>query len=203
MLGRALTGSATDAARAILGAVIVRDSPEGRVAIRITEAEAYGGVGEDPGSHAHRGPTPRNTSMFGPAGTAYVYFSYGMHWALNVSTGPAGRAGAVLIRAGEVVEGVEAARSRRNGARDRDLARGPARLAQALGVTGVDNGVNLLAADSSLRLEPGGPSASAEVLAGPRVGVSGDGAATPWRFWLSGEPTVSTYRAAVRRQRRK
>ena len=102
----------SDAARGLLGALLISDLGE-RVAVRITEVEAYGGVGEDPGSHAHRRLTPRNATMFGPVGHAYVYFTYGMHWCLNVVAHEPDRAGAVLIRAGEVTAGVSAARARR------------------------------------------------------------------------------------------
>ncbi len=135
--------------------------------------------------------------MFGEPGRAYVYFSYGMHWCLNVSTGPAGSAAAVLLRAGEVTGGIELARQRRPGVRDRDLCRGPARLTRTLGITGEQGGTDLLDDTSSVRLLLG--ETTGRVLTGPRVGVSGEGGSTPWRFWLEGEPTVSTYRAAVRR----
>ena len=161
------------------------------VTVRLTEVEAYGGQGADPGSHAHRGPTPRSAIMFGPAGRLYVYFTYGMHWCANVVTGPEGEASAVLLRAGEVVEGLELARERRPGARDRDLCRGPARLAKALGLGADVLGVDLLDPRSPVRLEPG--QHDGELVAGPRVGLSA-GHETPWRFWLAGEPTVSPYR---------
>lgn len=168
------------------------------VVVRITEVEAYGGVGEDPGSHAFRGPTPRNATMFGPAGHAYIYFTYGMHWCANVVTGPSGSASAVLIRAGEVVEGVEIARRRRPTARtDRDLARGPARLTVALGITGEFDGVDMLDDSSPLRLVIARRAQSA-LIVGPRTGVAGRGAATPWRF-ATDHPTVSPYRPASRR----
>ena len=124
----------------LLGGRITSDVGGARVVVRITEVEAYGGVGEDPGSHAFRRRTPRNATMFGRAGLAYVYFTYGMHWCLCVVTGPPDEASAVLVRAGEVIEGVDAARARRPGACDRDLARGPARLTVALGVTGEEDG---------------------------------------------------------------
>lgn len=190
-----LTGPPHEIAPRLLGARLTSDLGP-RVTVRITEVEAYAGLGQDPGSHAHRRRTERNAAMFGPPGHAYVYFTYGMHWCLNVVAHPEGDAGAVLIRAGEVVTGVETARGRRTTARaDRDLARGPARLAGALGIDGAQDGVDLLDPRSSLRLAlPEGGSAWSPVGSGPRTGVAGLGAATPWRFWLDGEPTVSPYR---------
>jgi DNA-3-methyladenine glycosylase len=125
----------------LLGVVVENEVDGVRVGVRLTEVEAYLGEGEDPASHSHRGPTPRNAVMFGPPGHAYVYFTYGMHWCANVSCRPVGVSGGVLLRAGEVVSGLDSARSRRIAARrDVDLARGPARLASALGLTGADNG---------------------------------------------------------------
>ncbi|MGI8698983.1 MAG: DNA-3-methyladenine glycosylase, partial [Mycobacteriales bacterium] len=114
-----------------MGAVVARATPDGTVAVRLTEVEAYDGA-HDPGSHAFRGATPRNATMFGPPGHAYVYFTYGMHFCVNLVCAPAGTATAVLVRAGEVVAGVDLARHRRPAAADRDLARGPARLTRAL-----------------------------------------------------------------------
>jgi DNA-3-methyladenine glycosylase len=192
-----LTGPVEQVARTLLGARLVH----GDVVLRLTEVEAYAGE-SDPGSHAFRGRTPRTEVMFGPAGFAYVYFTYGMHWCMNVVTGPDGTASAVLLRAGEVVEGLDQARVRRPGARDRDLARGPARLTRALGIDGALGGTDLLAARSPLRLEAGSPVDPAGIDVGPRVGVAGLGAPTPWRFWLAGDPTVSPYRPAVPRKRR-
>jgi DNA-3-methyladenine glycosylase len=195
--------------RALLAGPVERVAPlllgarlsGGGVTVRLTEVEAYAGEA-DPGSHAFRGRTPRTAVMFGPAGTAYVYFSYGMHWCLNVVAGPDGHASAVLVRAGTVVDGVEAARARRPGASDRDLCRGPARLTRALGVDGALGGTDLLDPAAPLRLaltEP--PVPPEQWRQGPRVGVAGDGAPTPWRFWVDGDPTVSPYRAAVTRTR--
>ena len=147
-----LTGPAPEIAPRLLGSVLISDLGP-RVSLRITEVEAYAGVGQDPGSHAHRRQTPRNAAMFGPPGHAYVYFTYGMHWCLNVVAHPPGEAGAVLIRAGEVIEGAATARSRRPTSRtERDLARGPARLAAALGVTRDQDGIDLLSPQSPLRL---------------------------------------------------
>ena len=184
---------------ALLGATLRHVTPDGTVSVRITEVEAYAGVGEDPASHAHRGRTPRNAPMFGAGGVLYVYFSYGMHWCANVVTGQPGHAGAVLLRAGEVVEGNEVARRRRpTSRRTADLASGPARLTTALGITGADDGTDLCVRSSRLTLWAGRPVDPASIGQGPRVGVSGDGAATPWRFWLVGESSVSRWRPGGR-----
>jgi DNA-3-methyladenine glycosylase len=187
-------------APALLGCWVVTDGPEGRVAVRLTEVEAYSGEGADPASHAHRGPTPRAEIMFGPPGRLYVYFSYGVHWCANVVVGPEGRGSAVLLRAGEVVVGEELAHARRPAARlARDLARGPARLTQALGIGPDERGVDLLSPDSLVRLHRGGPPSS--VSAGPRVGIS---LATdlPWRFWETDAPSVSVLRPGGKPRRR-
>jgi DNA-3-methyladenine glycosylase len=172
------------------------------VRIRLTEVEAYGGLGEDAGSHAFRRRTDRNAAMFGPPGHSYVYFTYGMHHCLNVVCQPIGEAGAVLLRAGEVVEGLEMARSRRLRGVDRDLARGPARLCVALGVTRVDDGFDLLADPAgylhlTLPTEP-----LSDCQSGPRTGVSGAGAKVPWRYFLPNEASVSPYRPAEQRKPR-
>jgi DNA-3-methyladenine glycosylase len=183
-------------APALLGAHVAA----GGVTVRLTEVEAYAGQA-DPGSHAFRGRTPRTAVMFGAAGHAYVYFSYGMHWCMNVVAGRDGEASAVLLRAGEVVDGHGAAAARRPGVAARDLCRGPARLTRTLGVTGDLDGVDLLDPSSPLRLLPGAPADPSRVRTGPRVGVAGAGAPLPWRFWLDGEPTVSPYRPAAPRRR--
>ncbi|MRG61589.1 DNA-3-methyladenine glycosylase [Agromyces sp. CFH 90414] len=176
----------------LLGAVLAHETDEGVVAVRLSEVEAYRGVGEDPGSHAFRGKTPRNAVMFGEAGYLYAYFSYGMHVCLNVVAGRPGASSAVLLRGGVVVEGLELARRRRPGASDRDLARGPARLSLALGVPLSASGDDLLAPPYTLLL----PAAPLPFEAGPRTGVSGPGggAAFPWRFRIAGDPGVSPYR---------
>jgi DNA-3-methyladenine glycosylase len=192
-----LSGEVLDVAPALLGALVVA----GGVTVRLTEVEAYAGE-RDPGSHAFRGRTPRTAVMFGPSGRAYVYFTYGMHWCMNVVTGPDGEASAVLVRGGEVVDGHDVARGRRPGAADVDLCRGPARLTRTLGVTGEQNGVDLLDASSPVRLLlPARAADPALVRTGPRVGVGGQGANLPWRFWLDGDPTVSPYRPGLRRKR--
>jgi DNA-3-methyladenine glycosylase len=190
-LGDLLVRPVLEVAPRLLGAVLRHHD----VACRITEVEAYDGA-NDPGSHAYRGPTPRNEVMFGPPGRLYVYFTYGMHWCCNVVCGPEGNPSAVLIRAGEIVDGLEAARSRRTTARsDRDLARGPARLCQALGIDAAANGHDLSLAP--LTLTPADSPAS-DVATGPRVGLR-PAADRPWRFWLPGDPTVSVYRPASTR----
>jgi DNA-3-methyladenine glycosylase len=198
-LRRLLSGPPDAAARGLLGCVLTANG----VAVRLTETEAYAGM-LDPASHAFRGPTARNAVMFGPAGFSYVYFTYGMHWCMNIVCGPDGEASAVLLRAGEVVRGLRAARERRPSARvDADLARGPARLCAALGITGEHYGVDLLAPGSPVRLRrPTVPedAAAPEISVGPRVGVTG-AHDVPWRFWLTADPTVSTYRRHVSRSR--
>ena len=178
-----------EVAPTLLGAVL----RHGEVAVRLTEVEAYDGA-NDPASHAYRGRTARTAVMFGPPGHLYVYFSYGMHWAANVICGPDGTASGTLLRAGEVVEGVEVARSRRGRSSDRDLARGPGRLTQALGITGEQKGAYLLAG-GPLRLEPG--EAREAIETGPRVGVSLE-ADRPWRFWVAGSRFVSDYKRSRR-----
>ena len=165
----------------------------GGVTVRLTEVEAYAGA-EDPGSHAHRGPTDRNRAMFGPPGRLYVYFTYGMHHCCNVVCGPQGSAGAVLLRAGEVVEGLDLARERRPGSSDRDLARGPARLCRALSLDRDQDGLDLRG-----RLVLG--DAVADPRSGPRVGLR-LAADRPWRFWVTDDPTVSRYVPARPRERR-
>lgn len=189
-----LTGSGPQVAPTLLGAVLTSRTDEGSVAVVLTEVEAYDGP-DDPASHAWRGRTPRNAVMFGPPGFLYVYFSYGMHWCANVVTGPDGTASAVLLRAGRVVEGHDLARSRR-GPRvaERGLARGPACLTQALAIGRAHDGADLTGG-GALSLEPGVPPAS--VSTGPRVGVS-RAADVPWRFWATGDETVSAYRRSVR-----
>lgn len=185
----------------LLGRVLVH----GPVALRITEVEAYGLPGEDPASHTYRGRTPRNAVMFGPPGHLYVYFTYGMHFCANISCLPEGTGSAILLRAGEVISGVETALARRSGAsvrvlREVDLARGPARLAVALGLAREHNGLDVCA-PGSLSVTEGIPVMAPSVRSGPRTGVS-SGKETPWRFWIDGDPTVSPHRPHVPRRRR-
>jgi DNA-3-methyladenine glycosylase len=190
-LADALDGPVLDVAPRLLDGVL----RHGEVAVRITEVEAYDGP-NDPGSHSYNGRTSRNAVMFGPPGRLYVYFTYGMHHCCNVVVGPEGAPSAVLLRAGQVVDGIDLARERR-GSRDRDLARGPARLCQALDIDLSHNGTDLSTGSLTLDLTT---SFTGRVRTGPRVGLR-RAADRPWRFWADGDPTVSTYRPAVARPR--
>ena len=198
---------ATAVAPELLGCVLAHHLADGVVAAEIVEVEAYMGRA-DPPSHAFRGQTARNEVMFGEPGHAYVYFTYGMHFCVNLVCQPPGEAAAVLLRAGRVVEGVELAAARRSGApggnrRVAQLASGPARLCQALGVDRAQNGADVCDPGGALRvLAPEGFSGlpADRIATGPRVGVS-TGAEVPWRFWIAGDPSVSAYRAHVPRRR--
>ena len=239
-----LARPATEVAPELLGCVLEHETVAGLVAVELTEVEAYAGQA-DPASHAYRGMTPRNAVMFGPPGHAYVYFTYGMHFCVNVVCSGEGSVSAVLLRAGAVIEGEDLARARRSNRRThraqnqetsppavpgqaplawRDLARGPARLCQALDIDRSLDGADVCVASSPLRLRPARLDASAggrttprsetgltqgddpvetprKIASGPRVGVS-MAAEVPWRFWFADDPTVSVYRAHVPRQRK-
>jgi DNA-3-methyladenine glycosylase len=186
---------ALEVAPELLGCLLTARSPEGAVSVRITEVEVYAGL-NDPASHAYRGRTARNAVMFGPPGHAYVYFIYGMHHAVNMVCMPDGVAEAVLVRAGEVVDGLELARARRPAARsDAELARGPGRLATALALTLGLDGADLCEPGGPLTLEPGKPVADELIRSGPRTGIS-RAADLPWRLHVHADPTVSPYRRA-------
>ena len=188
-----LCAPVSEVAPRLLGAVL----RHGPVAVRLTELEAYEGA-TDPASHAFRGRTVRNAVMFGPPGHLYLYFTYGMHWAGNISCGPEGVGSGVLMRAGEIVDGIELARSRRGNVRDRDLARGPGRLTQALGLHAEHKGCDLFG-DGPVTLAP--PAEPAEmIMVGPRVGVSVE-ADRPWRFWIGDSSFVSDYKRSPRARR--
>jgi DNA-3-methyladenine glycosylase len=245
-----LARPAVEVAPELLGCVLEHETEAGLVAVELTEVEAYAGQ-TDPASHAYRGMTRRNAVMFGPPGHSYVYFTYGMHFCVNLVCSGEGTVSAVLLRAGAVIEGENLARARRSSRRPgralnqetspqaqphqphqprqaplawRDLARGPARLCQALDIDRSLDGADVCVASSPLRLRPArlgtdaGGHATArsgtglaqgddpvetprKIASGPRVGVS-MAAEVPWRFWLAGDPTVSVYRAHVPRQRK-
>lgn len=187
---------ATEVAPRLLGGLLTVDD----VTLRLTEVEAY--LGEvDPGSHAFRGRGNRNAVMFGPPGHLYTYFTYGMHVCANVVCSPEGVASGILLRAGEILDGIELARMRRVTSKsDADLARGPGRLCVALGITLADGGADL--AGPRIRLEL--PTTASPFESGPRTGVSGPGGSGehfPWRFWIPGDPTVSPYKAHAPKRR--
>lgn len=205
----AFAGLPVEVAPRLLGGVLEVTTgaalAEATVAVRLTEVEAYHGAGTgevaDPGSHARMGPTARNATMWGEPGHLYVYLSHGIHSCVNVVTGPEGVAGGILLRAGEVIEGEDAAFARRRAARAaRDLARGPGRLGDAVGLRHPDH--------DGIDAVTGAPQAGAvarlwlpempvrDIATGPRVGVAGVAGtdAFPWRFWIAGDPTVSVFR---------
>jgi DNA-3-methyladenine glycosylase len=159
--------------------------------VRIVEVEAYAG-GEDPGSHAYRGPTTRNATMFGPPGHLYVYFTYGMHWCANVVSSPSCGGYAVLLRAGAPLAGIDEMRAARPAARrDRDLTSGPARLCQALGITGRYDGVDLVVPrPGEPWLGDDGTPPPEEPAVSTRIGLT-KGAEHRWRWYVADDPNVS------------
>lgn len=194
-----------EVARDLLGQRLVHEDTSGRCAGIIVETEAYHGF-QDPASHAYRGRTGRNAAMFGAPGHAYIYKIYGMHFCFNTVTCLPGEAAAVLVRALEPVEGIALMTQRRGIAHPRhlrELAGGPGRLCQALGITGMQNGADLTVGSLHIeRVWSGGyriveePAHDADDLAihsGPRVGIK-RGVELPWRFWIAGNPFVSTAR---------
>jgi DNA-3-methyladenine glycosylase len=204
-----LLGLPLEVAPRLLGGTLTTVIDGETVVVRLTEVEAYHGAGTgevpDPGSHARMGRTARNATMWGEPGHLYVYLSHGIHSCVNVVSGPDGVAGGILLRAGEVVEGRDAATRRRRERRgvvrsERDIARGPGRLGDAVGLRhpvhdGIDavTGLERAGAVAWLSL-PEQPSGA--VVSGPRVGVAGAAGTGeyPWRFWIDGDPTVSVFR---------
>ncbi|RKT31492.1 DNA-3-methyladenine glycosylase [Microbacterium sp. AG1240] len=204
-----LDGLPAEVAPRLLGGVLETVIAGERVAVRLTEVEAYHGLGTgpvaDPGSHARMGQTPRNATMWGEPGHLYVYLSHGIHSCVNVVCGPEGVAGGILLRAGEIVAGADAATRRRLERRGvvrspRELASGPGRLGDAVGLKHpIHDGIDAIVpaeragavASLSVREQP-----LATVVTGPRVGVAGIAGteAFPWRFWIAGDPTVSAFR---------
>jgi DNA-3-methyladenine glycosylase len=205
--------SSLQVAPELLGCVIAHETAEGLVAVEIVEVEAYAGEA-DPASHAFRGRTARNAVMYGPPGHAYVYFTYGMHFCVNLVCEPEGHASAVLLRAGRVIDGVPLARARRSAVlvsrasgatarrpREVDLARGPARLCEAMAIDRSQDGADVADPASPLRaFAPPAPVRAADISQGPRVGIS-RAADVPWRFWITADPAVSPYRPYVPRRR--
>jgi DNA-3-methyladenine glycosylase len=186
----------TEVAPELLGRILVRILPDGtRLLARLVEVEAYGP--DDPASHAYRGPTPRNLVMFGPPGRLYVYFTFGMHFCSNVVTGADGVGSAVLLRAAEPLDGLDAMAARRGVDAPRLLCSGPGRLTQALGVARPENGVDLVR-DATLHLRAGEPVARGRIARSSRVGVN-FGAERRWRFYERGSAFVSPGRPSVPR----
>ncbi|OLT41160.1 3-methyladenine DNA glycosylase [Saccharomonospora sp. CUA-673] len=184
----------------LLGCVLESRTDQGTVRVRLAEVEAYRGL-DDPASHCYRGRTPRNDVMWGPAGHLYVYFVYGMHFCANVVGLTDGKPGAVLVRAGEVLEGQELARTRRPTARGNGaVAKGPAVLTSILGLDAAHNGLDLTDVESPVRLCRGDDVPAERIRTGPRVGVAA-AQDVPWRFWIDGSPAVSTYRRGARARR--
>jgi DNA-3-methyladenine glycosylase len=198
-----LVGPAPDVARALIGALLVRREDDGHdTVVRLVETEAY--REDDPASHSHRGRTASNAVMFGPAGRAYVYFTYGMHHCVNVVTGPDGHGAAALLRAAVVLRGLEHVRARRGERhRERDLLAGPGRLTQGLAIDRALDGADLLDPAGPLVLATDGwwPDESA-IRTGPRIGVR-HAADVGWRFHLADVPEVSRYARHPRAPRRR
>lgn len=191
-------------APALLGGVLRRTDGEAAVSIRITEVEAYAGE-RDPGAHSYRGKTKRNATLFGPPGHLYCYFTYGLHHAINVVAGQPGQPYGCLIRAGDVIEGADVARIRREHRPRRarlpehGLARGPGCVAQCFAANLTNDGDDLLEGQWRFFAPCDGAVLAHEV--GPRVGVSGpggDSTAFPWRYWLANSPSVSAFRPGRR-----
>ena len=175
-----LEGGVLKVARGLLGWTFLHDGVGGR----IVEVEAY--APDEPASHAFRGRTPRNGSVFGVPGTLYVYRSYGIHWCVNIACEPEGIGSAVLLRALEPTVGLEEMRSRRGGVDDRLLCAGPGRLAQALGIDGACDGLSVL--EPPFALEPRG--GDVEIVASPRIGIT-KAVELPWRYTVRGSRWAS------------
>jgi DNA-3-methyladenine glycosylase len=187
---------AISVARDLIGCVLVHDAAEGRTSLRLVETEAYRGA-DDPGSHGYVGLRPRTEVMFGPAGHLYVYFTYGMHWCSNVVCGPTGICAAVLLRAGEPIEGIELMKQRRGVERERLVAAGPARLTQAMGIGRAHNGAKLVGRGELYLYEDDATAdhRSREIARTVRVGLApGRGDDLEWRFVLPGHPHASRSR---------
>lgn len=214
-LHRLFEGHAVALAPALLGCELTvevgGDERPGVVTVMLTEVEAYGGEGEDPGAHSFRGPTPRSASLFGPPRRTYVYLNYGIHRCLNLVCGPSGTAGGVLLRGAEVIEGRELAVRRRGRDTSEALLAGPGNLGRGLGITLAMDASALTVTDHGPQTTeptpPRGPATARFVLRPPRgpvgpvdqgrrVGVSGvaGGGDFPWRWWSAGRRSVSAYR---------
>jgi len=187
-----LSGSALDVAQRLLGCYLVRELDGQKLVGKIVETEAYDQT--DAASHSYRGRTPRTDIMFGPAGYLYVYFTYGMHYCCNIVTGPDGYGGAVLIRALEPLEGLEAMRERRHGLNDSNLTNGPAKVCQAFGIDKTLNGHDLRQEPLYLIINPA--ISPQEIVQTTRIGIS-QAKDVPWRFYVFGSPYTSRHRSGT------
>ena len=185
----------TIVARNLLGMLLVRQLGEDLLAGYITETEAYDGS-SDLASHARVGKTARNAVMYGPAGTAYVYFTYGMHWCLNVVTGPVDYPAAVLIRAIYPVKGLSRIARNRQGIKAKQWTDGPAKLTRALEINGEQNGVKLTGTQSGIWMEKGIEVPDQYIQTGKRIGIDRTPepwVSKPWRFWLNYDRAVELF----------
>lgn len=185
-LAQMLAVPAADAARRLLGCVLERELDGKIVRVKIVETEAYDQT--DAASHSYKGRTPRTDIMFGPAGFLYVYFTYGMHYCCNIVTGHDGEGAAVLIRAVEPLEGLDALQQRRPGRSGVELTNGPAKLCQALAIDKRMNGHDLTESPLTLRLRLPLPASAVQVT--PRIGIS-QAKDVPWRFYIKGSDYIS------------
>jgi len=181
-----LSGDVEQAAKRLLGCILEVDTPDGQVILRIVETEAY--HQSDAASHSYRGRTPRTEIMFGPAGHLYVYFTYGMHYCMNIVTGPVGEGSAVLLRAAEPLKGWDILRRHRAGRPDSQLTNGPAKLCQALSISKEQNGMPLW--QSTIRLIAMPPIANDQLVQTTRVGIT-QAKDVPWRFYIRGNTFIS------------
>ena len=179
---------AIEAAPLLLGWIICRKTPAGTLKLRIVEVEAY--HQNDPASHSYRGETKRAAPMFKAGGHIYVYFTYGMHYAINIVTGPAGRGEAVLLRAAEPLEGIEIMQQNRGLTDIKKLAAGPGRLAQALGITDTSLSGKILNKSSIFLEPPLEPVDTKDIVASPRIGISKNPDPL-WRFYIKNSPYIS------------
>lgn len=187
-ISRIVSRPALQAAPLLLGCILVKETPRGRLKLKIVETEAYHQA--DPASHSFRGLTPRTAPMFASGGRLYIYFTYGMHHCLNIVTGPKGVGEAVLLRAAEPIGGIEIMKANRGTDDIRNLANGPGKLAQALGITDTSLSGIILNKSSIILKEPEDPVNQSEIIAGPRIGIR-QAAEQPWRFYLKGNPFIS------------
>jgi DNA-3-methyladenine glycosylase len=177
-----------EAAPKLLGCFLVRETPAGRIKLKIVETEAY--HQEDPASHSFRGITPRTAPMFEAGGRLYVYFTYGMHYCINIVVGHKGVGEAVLIRAAEPVEGIEIMQINRKITDINSLTNGPGKLAQALGISDTALSGKILNKSSIILEPPKLETNPQDIVIASRVGIT-KAADLPWRFYIRGNPFVS------------